>query len=421
MGGADVDQAAAGLGEFAGAHGLKNERFPSLPEQGGLLSEDDLEIEAAATGTLPGGEPGTLAHLTYTYRSNDTTHTVRRTAAVLRVPESIGFAPYLAGAAAAMRGGPALTTKEVKLETGGPVRAAEGVDDGWLAELFSPVLAQWLARSPDDFEWELANGVLTVSRDGYLDEESDLAGLCEDATYLASALRAESLEEVDTGEAARSAAKAKRDPQQLLVDRMLPLVEFDEPPADVAASRPRFRALIVRHPSTYFISIWMTIVWTLVINVIGGGIFGLLLNLPNPGRAVLIFEICVVTIVGFLTLRHEINDRSQRLSVEAFWREYARSRGLRSEDPSTFAATHAKAELPGNPVRVLSGRFDGVDASLMVTGDGSKRGDTIALVAGPDGPVAGTDFDVSAPGASTKALDAFSARLAGELEPGRQG
>jgi hypothetical protein len=290
------------------------------------------------------------------------------------------------------------------------------MSDEWLTELYSPAFAEWLLRSPDDFEWELADGVLVASRDGYLQKDADLTRLCEDAGHIAAAIREESLEEVDTGEAARTAAKAKSDPHQVFVDRTLARVKFDQPPADVDAARPRFRELVVRHPSTYLISIWMTLVWTLAINVIGGGIFGLLLNLPNPGRAVLIFEICVLTIVGFLTFRHEINDRSQRLALEAFWREYARSRGLRAEDPSTFAATHAKAELPGNPARVLSGSFDGVDASLMITGDGLKRGDTIALVAGAQGPVASTDFDVSAPGASTKALDAYSARLAAELK-----
>jgi hypothetical protein len=331
------------------------------------------------------------------------------------VPESIGFAPYLADASAALRGTALPDTKRVKLDGADPVQAADGIDDGWLAELFSPALTAWLARSPDDFEWELSSGVLTVSRDEYTEKETELTRLCEDAAHLAGALREESLEEVDAGEATRTAAKAKRDPQELLISTMLPLVEFKTPPADVAAARPRFRELIVRHPSTYLISIWMTLVWTLVINVVGGGIFGLLLNLPNPGRAVLIFEICVLAIVGFLTFRHEINDRSQRLSLEAFWHEYARARGLRAEDPATFAATHAKAGLPGSPSRVLSGRYGDVDGSLMVTGDGFKRGDCISLVAGPAGPIATADFDVSAPGASVKALDTYAARLAGEL------
>ena len=416
MGGTGTERASIGIDGFAEAHGLKLERFPKLPLDGGLLSRETLRIEAGASGELPGGETGMLCQLTYTYTSDDQTRTVHRTAAVLRVPESIGFVPYLATAAAAMRGSPGTKTKTPELGNELNIRVAEGVDDGFLAELFSPALTEWVLRSPDDFEWELANGVLVVSRDGHLRRESELTRLCEDAAHLAAALRAESLEEVDTGEAARTAVKRKPEPQQALAERMLSLVEFEQPPAHVAASRSRFRELVVRHPSTYLIAIWMTIVWTLVINIVGGGIFGLLLNLPDPGRAVLIFEACVLSIVGYLTLRHEINERSQVLSVEAFWREYTRARGLRAEDPGSFAATHAKAQLPGRPARVLSGSFDGVDAALMVTGEGFKRGDTIALVGGPDGPIATADFDISAPGPSVKALDSFAGKLAAELK-----
>jgi hypothetical protein len=413
---AEAKPRSTGIDGFAEAHGLRTEPRPELPVAGGLLSRDGLKVAAVAAGRLPGGEQGLVCHLTYTYRSDDTTRTVHRTAVVVRVPESIGFAPYLASSAAALRGSALLDTRAPELGNDLDVRVADGVDDGWLNELFSPALTEWVLRSPDDFEWELADGVLTVSRDTHLDKESELTRLCEDAAHLAAALREESLEEVDSGAARRTAAKRKRDPQDVLVASLLPLVEFERPPADVAEARPRFRELVLRHPSTYFISIWMTFVWTLVINVVGGGIFGLLLNLPNPGRAVLIFEACVLTIVGYFTFRHEVNDRSQRLSVEAFWREYARARGLQVEDPGAFAATHAKAQLPGNPARVLSGSFAGIPASLMVTGDGFKRGDSIALVGGPTGPVAGADFDVSAPGASAKALDAYSARLAEELK-----
>lgn len=400
--------------EFARAHGLRVEPAPELPPQGALLSRDSLSLQAAAQGELADGEQGTVCHLTYTYKSNDSTHTARRTAAVVAVPETIGFAPYLGGGGPP--GGPlGLSTNDVELQSDVSVRAAEGIDEGWLAELFSPALSHWLARSPDDFEWELANGVLVVSREGHLDRETELSRLCADAAHLAAALRTESLEEVDSGAAPRSVAKRKRDANQILIDAMLPLVRFERPPADVIEARPRFRELIVRHPSTYFISLFMTIVWMLVVNVVGGGIFGLLLNMPNPGRAVLIFELSLFALIGFLTLRHEINDRSQRLAVEAFWHEYAASRELRPEDPAVFAATHAKAKLPGNPARVFSGRFGEVGGSLMVTGNGFKRGDSIALVAGPTGPVASADFDVSAPGASARALDAYTERLAGEL------
>ena len=52
----------------------------------------------------------------------------------------------------------------------------------------------------------------------------------------------------------------------------------------------------------------------------------------------------------------------------------------------------------------------------MVTGDGFKRGEKIALVAGEQGPVASAPFEVSAPGASAAALDSYAARLAAELK-----
>ncbi len=407
------DREGEALAQFAQAHGLAFAAGAELPREGGLLGEDDLVVGAAATGALPGGEPGTLCHLTYTHRSDDTTHTVKRTAAVLRVPESIGFAPYLGSLGGPGTGG--FETKGVKLDGGGSVRVADGVNDAWLVELLSPAFTDWLARSPDDFHWELADGVLCASRGGHLTAESELTRICSDAAHIATTVREESLEEVDSGGAGRSAVRPKRKADDRLVEAILARTTFDHPPKDVAESLPQFRRLIVRHPSTYFISLFMTLAFMLVANVIGGGIFGLLLNLPSPGRAVLIFELCLFAIIGFFVLRNQINGTSRKLAIEGFWREYARTRGLRLEDPSAFAATHAKANLPGAPTRVMSGGLGGVDGSLMITGDGFTRGDSIALVAGPVGPVASAGFEVSAPGASAKALDSYVERLAAEL------
>ncbi|MFL5870661.1 MAG: hypothetical protein ACJ75R_06235 [Solirubrobacterales bacterium] len=400
------------LDEFAKAHGLTVEAHPDLPTEGALLGESDLECHGAVSGALPGGEPGTVAHLSYTYRSNDHTHTVERTAVILRVPESIGFAPYLGTDSVV-----AVATKARKLDGGASVRVADGVDDGWLTEVFSPALSDWLARSPADFKWELANGVLCASRDGYRGSESDLEELCSDATHLARTIREQSLQEVDSGEAPRTAAKSKADPTKAaLLGSLLPKVQFDQPPSDVAASRRQFHEHVVRHPSIYVRSLFLTLAITVAVNIIGGGIFGLLLNLPSPGRAVLIFEAIVLAIVGYFVVRGQIRGATETLSTEAFWLEYARSRKLTIEDPLRFAATHAKAELPGSPTKVLTGTFDGVQGSLMLTGDGFVRGDSVALVAGEQGPVASAPFEVSAPGVSVAALDSYAAKLAAELK-----
>jgi hypothetical protein len=412
-----TDSPGPPLGEFAQAHGLALGDAPELPRKGGLLREDDLRVGAAATGALPGGEPGTICHLTYTYHSDDTTHTVERTAAVLRVPQSLGFAPYLGTAASIGIGGVSL--RSVKLAGGGSLRVADGINDAWLAELLSPAFSDWLARSPEGFEWELAEGVLCASVPGHVAGEAELTRLCADAAHIADVVREECLEEVDSGQAPRSAARPKRKADERLIAAILDHTTFEHPPADVQEDRPQFRRLVVRHPSTYLISLFMTLAIQLGVNIIGGGIYGLLLNLPNPGQAVLIYQASLFVIIGFFVLRSQINGTSQKLAVEGFWREYARTRGLHLEDPSSFAAAHAKADLPGAPTRVMTGMLGGIDGSLMLTGDGLRRGDSIALVAGPTGPVASADLEFSAPGASAKALDAYVERLAGELRAAR--
>lgn len=91
------DSAPAAIEKLASNRGLEFSERAELPKQGALLAEDDLEVHGAASGELPGGTDGTLAHLSYTYRSGDNTSTARLTAVVSSVPEGIGFAPYLKG------------------------------------------------------------------------------------------------------------------------------------------------------------------------------------------------------------------------------------------------------------------------------------------------------------------------------------
>src|SRR5204863_9055021 len=117
------------------------------------------------------------------------------------------------------------------------------------------------------------------------------AGLCADAAHIASTIREECLEEVDTGEAKRTAAKAKEPSgRDAFVSAVLAKTTFDHPPADVEASRAQFREVVTGHPGTYLTALGKTLLFMVVVNVIGGGLYGLLLNLPNPGQAVLIYQ-----------------------------------------------------------------------------------------------------------------------------------
>ena len=411
--------APGGIRKLAEGRGLAFSDGADLPARGALLGEDDLKVHGAASGTLPGGEEGTLAYLSYTYRSNDTTHTAELTAAVVSVPESIGFLPYLKGTSGGHSGlWAGAPTKSVELGGKTNIRVHDGVDDAWLRELFSPALTDWLSRSPADFAFELAEGALSVSRERYLDDPEDLARLCEDAAHLAGALRSESLEEFETGDADETAAKAK--PRAALeagvVDRLVKDVPLREAPADITAAQAAYRDVLARTPSTYLGGFGRALAWTLVVNVVGGGIYGLLLNLPDPLTAVIVFQLIVLVPLTFFCTRNLINRRAKAGATEAFYRGYAEARDLEPLDPLRFAAEHAKAELPGKPDRVLAGSFGGVDGALVLVGDGLTRGDKIALVAGPSGPTATADFEVSAPGVSAMALDDHAARLAAELD-----
>ena len=121
-------------------------------------------------------------------------------------------------------------------------------------------------------------------------------------------------------------------------------------------------------------------------------------------------------VIGFLRYRHVTNDIARKSAAEAFWQGYEEANGLREVDPLGFSAAHAEANLPGKPIRVLEGLFGGTPGFLMLTGEGRERGDKIALVRGPRGPIAVADLNLSAPGPSTTGLDEHVATLLLDLE-----
>ncbi len=212
------DGPAGSLESFAQSNGLVFSDAPSLPQEGTLLSAGG-DVKGAASGKLPGGLDGTLAYYTYTTTTTDsdghsTTHHHHNTVVVGRVPESIGFAPYLAFRGPSVTTGLGLhgDTKQVEA-VGEAVKGArafafDGTSDAWLTQLFSPALIDWLGRSPDDFGFELSGGALCVARSDYVGG-GDLTSLCNDAAHVAAAIATECQEAVDSGLAASQGAHSK--------------------------------------------------------------------------------------------------------------------------------------------------------------------------------------------------------------------
>ena len=411
---ADTEESGS-LEKFAEAAALEPGTGGDLPHTGTLLSRSGLQADGAVHGQLPGDHAGSLCHLRYTTTNDDTTTTHRKTAVVMRVPESIGYAPFLqigSGFGVTQVGG------GYRLSNPAPgVRliADGGIDEGWLMELFSPALGEWLGRSPKDFGAELADGVLVVLRETHLTDERELTNLCIDAARIAGALRDESIEESESGGGTvATAGKVKR--EEVLARNLTPELMVVKPPVHIASELGQAQRLAVRSPMVWAATLRSTLLWMLVTNVVGGGIYGLLLNLPNPLMAVLVYQVILLVIIGNIIFRKKTSAVAALSSEQAFWESYAKSRDLKLLEPLRFAAENAEANLPGRPVRVYEGLFGGTAGALMMTGDGRERGHQIALVRGPHGPTAVSDLNVSAPGISAAALDEYVATLLMDLD-----
>jgi hypothetical protein len=414
----------SGLGRFAAAHGLTEARGPALPTEGNLLSRGG-QVKDTATGTLPGGEPATLAHYTYSYTTTDAdhhSHTEHRffTIVVTRIPETIGFMPALGFSAAEseMAGFSAAIGESVQVDLGGYPELHgtrcyryKGASETFTRRLVSPALLDWLARSESDLGFELADGVLCTSRKGYLEDAAALEALCADAAHLTTAIRSESEEQEGTAGADTAAAKEpEADPRVEAALREVAVA----PPADLKAATATFRHHVARSPRTIGRALGYALVIAALLNVPAAAA-PILLAVAGAWLPLAALELLLVAILFFFIFRKEVRQTAEGSATEAFFRGYAKSHGLTIESPLHFAATHAEAKLPWKPDRMLSGALPGGgEGSLCILGDGSKRADRIAVVAGPAGPVAESELEAEPQGLTTKDLDTYLEQLAGE-------
>lgn len=413
------------LAKFAESRGLAYAESADLPQQGATLTQGSGEVEGAATGLLPGGIEGTLARFQYVYKSTDSdgrTSEERRpfTLVVTAIPESIGFIPYLgfSGRASELssRVGAEdmapIELEHVKALKGCSAYAYKGVSERWLAQLLSPALVQWLGRCDPDFGFELSGGVLIAGRGGYLEDPPQLEALCADAAHLATAIREESLEEVGTGgesEAARDVRFA--DPQ---AEAALGAVAVSSP-ADVTTARAAFAGHLARTPGVLLRALRSGVLWALVINVPAVAI-PIILASEGLYLPLALFEALLVLAIAAFSYRGRVRNGAAKLAAEAFYRAYAADRELTMVEPLGFLATHAEAKLGFKPDRVLTGVLpDGTNGALALAGDGAKRSDRIAVLAGPRGPVAEAELQSEEPGVSARLLDDYARRLGAEV------
>jgi hypothetical protein len=421
---------ANSLSGFAEAHGLAPSTSSELPTQGTILSQSSGRAEGAAKGSLPGGIEGTVVHWAYDYTVTDSddhshTETRRLTLVVTSVPVSIGFVPYLGFSRGASHFvGTAGGTKMRRVDLGkaqGLKHAScfifAGTDENWQAQVFSPALLDWLARSPEDFGFELANGVLVAGRTGRIGTEGDLTSLCEDTAHLAETIREQAQQAVDTGGAETRGAKDP-DADDPKLEKALARVE-NAPTGHLGEAEADFRRS--SRASAGWRALKKAALLTLLLNIPGAAL-PITFTLEGFYLALALIEAAILLIAFFFLYRSAIRGDGAKLAKEAFFRGYAKSRGLTLEEPLHFMATHADAKVPFKPDRVMTGPLPGGgEGSLLIFGDGTKRADRIAVVGGPAGPLAESELEAEAPGLSTKDLDTYLEQLAGEVGEARQG
>lgn len=302
--------------------------------------------------------------------------------------------------------------EHVKALKGFTAHAYKGVSERWLAQLLSPAMVQWLGRCDADFGFELASGVLIAGRGRYLEDPLELEAVCKDAAHLAGAIREESLEEVGTGgesEAARDVRFA--DPRTEAALKAVPVPS----PDDIAAARAEFASHLRGSGATFFRAIRNGVLFALLINVPALAIPILLIS-SGSYLWLAVFELALVLPIAFFSFRGRVRSGAEKLAAEAFYRAYAKDRELTIEEPLGFLANHAEAGLAFKPDRVFSGILPGGgNGALALAGDGLKRSDRIAVLAGPRGPVAEAELQAEAPGLSAATLDSYAKRLSAEV------
>ncbi len=416
-------QSSDSLAKFAEMNGLAFAASASLPSQGDTLAKGG-RVEGAASGELAGAIDATLAHYTYTYTWTDAdnhSHSETRhfTFVVTQLPESIGFVPYLGFSGPSSHFSPFAGSGDTEGVDLGEDEALDdahacaykGTSKSWLTQLFSPSLLDWLARSDDDFGFELANGVLCVGRSSLVTDPGHLKTVWDDAGHLAGAIRKECMEEVESGDAAADSAQevGADDPR---MEAALAKAKVPSPPT-VNSAAGAFNSVLMEAPSTYWSGFLRAFVIWLLINLFGSAItINVVVQASSAVTGLIVAEVALLLLIFAFTLRSVVRGRSAKYAAEAFYRAYAADRGLTLEPPLKFAATHAEAKLPFKPDRVFTGNLPGgLEGSLVLSGDGSKRSDRIAMVAGPRGPFADDELKAEASGITAKLLDGYVERL----------
>lgn len=378
-----------GLG--AGSHRagvIVSETAHSITSIGGFSKKPERHTMNITRGRLPGGLDGAVGHhfhLEYrTGGENDSWLAVPHTVVFAYVPEGARVTRELSVLQ------PGAWTTDPPAAAQDVQEMARGVDD-------------LIRAAPPGTIVEMRDGALCVATRGVAEDQPTLDHLCRLASAVADGARRAAALYPPLDPTAPTAAQVLP-PDLAWVEAAASTITWAEPPASVQAAAAAYAGGLSGHRSST--SRRVSTIALMVLFVFGLVWFGIDALLAFAFG--MPYEALIVGVIGVLgapaaihaALRFgreaaadDIAVRSNLPGLEAFAREYARSRGMALEDRDEFRRRFA-SPIPGAPLKVIYGNFgNGVSGRLVLwisrTDAWEVRYWNMAVVPAPAGEVAG--------------------------------
>ena len=380
----------------------------SMTATGGFTKRPERGTENLASGRLPGGVDGVLAHHYYLAEAlrgeHGTWNALPHTVVVVHIPEAVR------------------AFRHVKTRPEGLAADPPQDQELLVRHVLGGPLAEALGHLGPDLDVDLQDGWLCISVDQVWSDPNRLDWMCHAAARFADGVR-RAIASLPALEHERPLPPPRADDQARWVEEGMERIDWTEPPASVAAARAAYEEAYrgesrARGRKAGLIALIAVLVMSILFAAVDA--IALLFGVPlGLVVAAAVFEVVVFlpwTVRSALKAGREFGQddlafRSGQYALEAFALGYARSRGMTQEDRDEVRH-RLDPPLPGAPLRSWHGPLGGPDGPpgrLIMWIDRTEAGPSrYALVAVADGvllkePVADTDR-------SAARLDALAAR-----------
>jgi hypothetical protein len=345
------------LGLGAGEHRagvIVEETAHSVSSRGGFSKKPERRTANITRGRLPGGLDGLIAHhLHLEYRDaggDDGSHW-------LVVPHTVVFA-YVPEAAR--------VTRELRVIDG--VWTTDPPEDPRDVEELARDAASMLASAPYGTVVELRDGALCVAFQGVVEDPAQLDKLCLLASAVADGARRAAALHPPLDPTAPTRAQ-ELPPDLQWVDTIRARIDWPQPPASVPAAQAAYAAIAGedaaatgRTVSTAVFAVLVVVglIWFSVDALLAVAFHDYLEALVGAaiGVGAIPWAISAARRTGRESADEQVASRSRLPGLEAFAREYARSRGMALEDRDEFRRRFA-SPIPGAPLKVMYGLLGG--------------------------------------------------------------